>query len=151
MSFKTVFKIIKTNPKRPIVLIPKFENYKAFDGFLYNGKRWYPLQVSISTSKTLKPWLLKEFADNFPSLLRNGKLDWYGIVLPSDGFRATQFSMYKKDMASYTWAKKNVIQHVIPFPRQVDSLSAYSHADQDMLLGLKNEIYNEVKQRIKAK
>ena len=99
----------------------------------------------------MKPWLLKEFADTFPSLLQDGKLHWYGIVLPSDGLRTTQFSLEKKDQACYIWAKNNVIQHVIPFPRQVDSLCGYSHADQDMLLGLKSEIYNGVKHRMKAK
>jgi hypothetical protein len=131
-----------------MVLIPKSDNYKAFDGFLYDGEHWFPLQISINSSKTLKPWLLKEFADTFPSLLRDGKLYWYGIVLPSDGLRTAKYSLEKKDKACYMWAKKNVIQHVIPFPRQVDSLSGYLPIDRDMLLGLKREIYNGVNHRI---
>jgi hypothetical protein len=34
-----------------------------------------------------------------------------------------------------------VVHHVIPFPRQVESISEYSDAEKDVLLGLKSDIY----------
>jgi hypothetical protein len=141
--------VLKTKPRNPTVVIPKSLNYKAFDGFLYNGEYWFPLQISINTSKSLKPWLLKEFADTFPTLLRDGKLYWYAVVLPSEGFKTAQYSMNKKDKDCHKWAKESVVQHVIPFPRQVDSLSEYSDAEQD-ILSLKSQIYECVRHRIKA-
>ena len=96
----------------------------------------------------MKPWLLKEFADNFPGLLNNDELYWYGVVLPSDGFRTTLYSFDTKDKNSYDWAKENVVQYVIPFPRQSDSLSEYDTKDQDVLLALKTEMYNGVKNKV---
>jgi hypothetical protein len=145
-----MFQVLKTDPKNPTVVIPKSENYKSFDGFLYNGEHWFPLQISINTTKSLEPCLLKEFADTFPTLLRDGKLYWYAVVLPSKGFRTAQYSMNKKDEECRKWAKGSVVQHVIPFPRQVDSLSEYSDAEKEILLGLKKDIYKGVKNRLKA-
>ncbi|KAI9324900.1 hypothetical protein BDR26DRAFT_234267 [Obelidium mucronatum] len=147
LSEEEIEKDLKKVPRKPTVLLPKARNYKAFDGFLYNGDRWFVLQVTINEAKTLKPRLLREFAQKFPNLLINGELHWYGIVLPSIGLRTTQFSM--ENDKDYTWAKENVVQHVIPFPRQTDSLSNYSRTNQSVLLGLKNEIYKGASNRIK--
>jgi hypothetical protein len=40
------------------------------------------------------------------------------------------------DEECHKWAIENALQHVIPIPRQVESISEYSDAEQDVLLGL---------------
>lgn len=130
------------------MIIPKAKNHPAFDAFLYNGTRWLLLQVTINKKKVLNPKLLRNFALKFPNLLDNGKLNWYGIVPPSEGLRTNDFGMASDEHQE--WAKSNVIQHVIPFPRKEDTLHMYSPEDQAAFLSMKNEYFKGIKETLRS-
>ena len=90
-----------------VLLVLKSSPYPAFDGFLWDGKQWFLLQVTINAAKELKPALLKSFWNKHGNVLGGDKLRWYGVVPPSKANRTKKFSNEK--CVDRDWAKSNIL------------------------------------------
>ena len=137
---------LHTRPANPCMLIPKSATHPAFDGYLWNCAKWYPLQVTVNEQKHPRSHLLKAFFDTHPSLRVNGKLEWYLVCPPSLALRADKFTFehdpnHAKDR---NWAHSNVEQFVIPFPRPDDAPQGYSDEHVRFLSQMKSEIFSKV-------
>jgi hypothetical protein len=123
-----------------LLLVPKSRSYPAFDGLLWDGKQWFPLQVTINAAKELKPALLKSFWNKHGKVLGGPKLRWYGVVPPSKATRANKFSYEKCDERE--WAKSNIDQFVIPFPRPDDPPQGFNDDEVKVLAQMKHEMFS---------
>jgi hypothetical protein len=134
---------LRTRPANPCMLIPKSAAHPAFDGYLWNGTKWHPLQVAVNEEKPPRPHLLRAFFVRHPPLRVDGKLEWYLVCPPSLALRAGPFA-YEHDAGhaeDEDWAHRNVRQFVIPFPRPDDAPLGYRDEHVGFLFDMKCEIF----------
>jgi hypothetical protein len=121
----------------------KSQSFPAFDGILWNGAQWFPLQVTIDATKHLKPDLLKAFWTKHQKALGDTKLRWYGVLPPSIAQRKTAFRY--ENSGDVGWARSNVDQFVIPFPRLDDPPIGFSDEETKVLVDMKHEMFSKRK------
>jgi hypothetical protein len=78
VSEDQIDEVLGSVPGRLELWRPKSKTY-PFDGFLWNGKRWYCLQVTIDATKELKANLLRRFFERHPKLAKE-----VHVVMPTD-------------------------------------------------------------------
>ncbi len=148
LSNEEIDDYLKSKPQSPLVIVPKSLNYPAFDGFLYDGSKWCPIQVTIDSKKQLKPDLLRSFWDKHQNNLGVSNLEIYVIAPPSDAIREKytfENKNHKED--NIKWAREKVVQKVIPFPRPDDPPMHFDSAAVELLKEMKHEIFTRITKR----
>jgi hypothetical protein len=123
-------------PGRPEVWRPKSETDACFDGLLWNGQRWYCLQVTIDATKVLKANLLKRFFDRHENLAKE-----VYVVMPTDVERKVNGPFKYADSADAEWAMTFVSQFAVVLPRFDDSLAGYDEKMTEELKKLKLTLF----------